>query len=392
MANKIKAIDLFSGCGGVSCGLTNVKFAIKAAVEIDASAVDIYQAYKPLGEVNVLQRDICNLTGTELLKAAKIKSNELYLLAGCPPCQNFSRKNRDNKNKTEEERKKLLFEFLRIIEEIHPPFVLMENVPGIQTDFNKGILTEFLQRLKNESGADNSRYIVVSDILNAANFGVPQLRKRFVLHAARYDIWAELKGYGTDLSLPVPTHNKEGTNGLLPWITVKEAIGDLPAITAGTTYPDDGNIHNHKCASLSETNLQRIQHIRAGGGSRTSLPENLVLECHKGKGEKGAFSGHGDVYGIMDGDKPSPTITGGCLCYSKGRYGHYQQNRAISIREAARLQTFPDDFEFSNNLGKAAIQIGNAVPVKLVEASAAEIKKAILTIKRERKKTDITTG
>lgn len=262
----------------------------------------------------------------------------------------------------------------------------MENVPGIQTEFNMGILTEFLQRLKNENGENDSKYIVINDILNAADYGVPQVRKRFVLHAVHYDIWNELNSYGIDFGLPSPTHSKDGTNNLLPWVTVRNAIGDLPEIIAGETYPDNGNIHNHKCASLSETNLERIQHIREGGGSRTSLPDNLILECHKKKNGKAAFSGHGDVYGVMDGDKPSPTMTGGCLCYSKGRYGHYEQNRAISIREAARLQTFPDDFEFSNNLGKAALQIGNAVPVKLVEASATEIKKVILAMKRERKK------
>jgi len=392
MASRIKAIDLFSGCGGVSCGLNNVKFAVKAAVEIDGSAVETYQAYPPLSKVNVLQQDICDLTGREILQAAHIEPDELYLLAGCPPCQNFSMKNRDNKNKTENERKKLLFEFLRLIEEIHPPFVLMENVPGIQTEFNKGILTEFLQRLKNENGNDNSRYIVINDILNSADYGVPQARKRFVLHAVRYDIWVELRSYGIDFRLPIPTHNKYGTNGHHQWVTVREAIGHLPAITAGETYPEDGDIYNHKCASLSEVNLQRIQLIRMGGGSRTSLPENLVLKCHKKKEKGGTFSGHGDVYGIMDGDRPAPTMTGGCLCYSKGRYGHYEQNRAISIREAARLQTFPDDFKFSNNLGKAAVQIGNAVPVKLVEASAKEIKKTILAIKRERKKNNITAG
>lgn len=385
VANQIKAIDLFSGCGGVSCGLTNVKFIVKAAVEIDASAVNTYLAYPPHNKVNVLKQDICDLTGAEILAAAKIKPDELYLFAGCPPCQNFSRKNRESKNKTEEERKKLLFEFLRIVEEVHPPFVLMENVPGIQTEFNMGILTEFLERLRNKDGAEDSKYIVVTDILNASDYGVPQARKRFVLHAVRYDIWVELKSYGFEFKLPLPTHSNGGVNNLLPWVTVRDAIGDLPEIEAGETYPDDGNIHNHKCASLSETNLDRIRHIRAGGGSRTSLPENLILECHKEKDGKTAFSGHGDVYGIMDADKPSPTMTGGCLCYSKGRYGHYEQNRAISIREAARLQTFPDDFEFSNNLGKAALQIGNAVPVRLVEASAAEIKKAILLIKRKRK-------
>ena len=130
-----------------------------------------------------------------------------------------------------------------------------------------------------------------------------------------------------------------------------------------------------------------MKYIRAHGGSRDSLPDNMVLSCHKKKTEDGTvFSGHKDVYGIMDPNKPSPTMTGGCLCYSKGRYGHYSQNRAISIREAARLQTFPDDFIFSDSLTKAALQIGNAVPVKLVEASAGEILTAIQTIKTGRKK------
>lgn len=171
------------------------------------------------------------------------------------------------------------------------------------------------------------------------------------------------------------------------WKTVKEAIGDLPAIKAGEEYMDDGKIHNHKCAGLSDKNLQRIKTIRKNGGSRSGLPKDLVLECHKRKDEKGnVFSGHGDVYGIMDADKPAPTITGGCLCYSKGRYGHYSQDRAISIREAARLQTFPDDFIFSNSLTDSALQIGNAVPIDLVKASGEVFKAAIKSIKMNRVK------
>ncbi|MCR3923189.1 MAG: DNA cytosine methyltransferase, partial [Firmicutes bacterium] len=387
MANKIKAIDLFSGCGGVSCGLTNMKFAVKAAVEIDESATETYRNYPPLGRVNLLQQDICELNGAEILRAAGIEQDELYLLAGCPPCQNFSMKNRENRGKTESERKKLLFEYLRIIEEIHPPFVLMENVPGIKANLNKNILDEFIGRLNNEGGQDNERYMVISQVLNAADYGVPQLRKRFVLHAVRYDIYLEMQEYGIEFTLPFPTHDKDQRNNLLPWVTVREAIGDLPAIAAGDAYPNNGTIFNHRCAALNDKNLRRMRHIRANGGSRTSLPDDLVLECHKKKNKDGnAFSGHKDVYGIMDGDKPSPTMTGGCLFYTKGRYGHYDQDRAISIREAARLQTFPDDFIFSDILGKAALQIGNAVPIKLVEVSAVEIKKAILTIKRERKK------
>lgn len=379
MRLKYEAIDIFSGCGGVSCGLTLAGFKVKAAVEIEKNAVNTYKNYNPLKKVNVLNNDICEIEGKEILEAAKIKEDDIYLLAGCPPCQSFSRQNPDNKNKTVEERKKLLFEFLRIIEEIMPPFLLMENVPGIESEYNKVILDEFLERLRRH-------YLVITDILNAADYGVPQLRKRFVLHAVRLDIQEELKQCGFEFTLPKATHNRKGEAGLQPWRTVREAIGDLPPIRAGEEYVDDnGIIFNHKCANLSETNIKRIQIIRKNGGSRDGLPEDLTLKCHKKKDKEGnTFSGHSDVYGIMDADKPSPTMTGGCLCYSKGRYGHYAQDRAISIREAARLQTFPDDFIFSNSLTAAALQIGNAVPIDLVKASGYILKQALKTVKMKR--------
>lgn len=378
MRLKYEAIDIFSGCGGVSCGLTLAGFKVKAAVEIEQNAIDTYKNYEPFKKVNVMHNDICNLSGKEILKAANINEDDIYLLAGCPLCQSFSRQNPENKNKTEEERKKLLFEFLRIIEEITPPFLLMENVPGIESDFNKGILEEFLSRL-------NKQYKVIHNILNAANYGVPQLRKRFVLHAVRLDVQKELVQCGFEFELPQATHSQSGDDGLKQWKTVREAIDDLPPIKAGEEFPDNGIIHNHKCANLSETNIKRMKIIRENGGSRACLPDNLTLKCHKKKDDNGIiFSGHSDVYGIMDADKPSPTMTGGCLCYSKGRYGHYEQNRAISIREAARLQTFPDDFVFSNSLTAAALQIGNAVPIDLVKASGSVLKQAMKVIKLKR--------
>lgn len=380
MRIKYEAIDIFSGCGGVSCGLSLAGFKVKSAVEIEKNAVDIYLNYVPLSKVKVLNKDVCNLSGEQVLKAAKIKKDDIYLFAGCPPCQNFSRQNPLNREKSDEDRKKLLFEFLRLIEEILPPFILMENVPGIKTDFNNAILSEFLQRLK-------AKYYVREGVLNAADYGVPQLRKRFVLHAVRNDINEELKSIGFLFDLPKSTHDKKGKNGLQKWRTVREAIGDLPTIKAGQEYEDDGNIHNHKCAGLSDVNMMRIRAIRKNGGSRKGLPENLILECHKKEDENGnVFTGHGDVYGIMDPDKPAPTITGGCLSYSKGRYGHYNQDRAISIREAARLQTFPDDFIFSDSLMNSAVQIGNAVPIDLVKASGEVFKMAIKRIKTNRSK------
>lgn len=377
-----KAIDLFSGCGGVSCGLTRVGFTVKAAVEINEDAVETYLNYPPLSSVNVLKKDIKKVTGKELLKAAKIRRNEIYLLAGCPPCQNFSMQNPHNKNKSEAERKELLFEFLRIIEEIHPPFILMENVPGIAAEHNFNILNEFIQRLKNTNAQSSDKYYVVHSILNAADYGVPQLRKRFVLHAVRVDIYERLQSQNQTFVLPQATHNSNGSNGLKPWITVKEAIDDLPRLAVGQAYKGRKAIFNHKCANLSEKNIARMKYIRSHGGSRVALPESMALACHKKKNRDGEiFSGHTDVYGIMNPNKPSPTITGGCLCYSKGRFGHYSQNRAISVREAARLQTFPDDFIFGDSLTQSALQIGNAVPVKLVEASAKEFMKSIKKIR-----------
>lgn len=255
----------------------------------------------------------------------------------------------------------------------------MENVPGIKDNINKDILNEFLTTLR-------KKYIVKDDILNSADYGVPQIRKRFVLHAVHMDIHDELIEENFIFELPKATHSNRENDGLLPWKTVREAIGDLPAIKAGETFKDSkGDIYNHKCANLDEINIKRIRAIRANGGLRSGLPKELVLECHKKKNEDGkVFDGHGDVYGIMEADKPSPTMTGGCLFYSKGRYGHYEQDRAISIREAARLQTFPDDFIFSNSLMVSALQIGNAVPIDLVKVSAITLKQAIYVIKVKR--------
>lgn len=385
MKINFEAIDIFSGCGGMSCGLVSAGFKVKAAVEIEDGAADVYLGYPPLADVNVLRGvekgDICKLNGKTILEAAGIKKSDIYLFAGCPPCQNFSRKNPNNARKKTTERKRLLFEFLRVIEELEPPFILMENVSGIMTESNKEILDEFLTRLR-------KRYMVVHGILNSADYGVPQIRKRFVLHAARNDIYKKLTESGFEFGLPKPTHSGKGCDGLLPWRTVREAIGDLPAIKAGETYEDRRKrIYNHKSANLDDINLRRIRKIRANGGSRIGLPEDLILNCHKKTSVDGdKFSGHRDVYGIMDADKPSPTMTCGCLCYSKGRYGHYKQNRAISVREAARLQTFPDDFIFGDSLTTSALQIGNAVPIDLVKASGAIFKRAMYIIKAQKSK------
>ena len=365
---RIKAIDLFSGCGGVSIGLMQAGFEVVSAVEIDKDAVTAYKNYPLLKNVNVLQEDICKLSGMEILQAGGIEPDELYLLAGCPPCQKFSMQNRINYSDESkiDEVKKLLMQYLRIIEEVHPPFILMENVPGIRSSFGGRILKEFIDRLQNNLRDEKQRYFVQSNVVNAADYGVPQARKRFVLHAIRYDLYGALSDKGLSWSLPKQTHSKSGQGRFSKWVTVRAAFEGLPKISAGQRYSDE-KIKNHDCANLSSVNIKRMQIIRANGGTRTSLPPDLVLNCHK------KYSGHTDVYGIMNPDEPSPTITGGCLSYSKGRFGHPFEDRAISAREAARLQTFPDDYIFGESLTKTALQIGNAVPIKLVEASAKEI-------------------
>ena len=364
MNMKIKAIDLFSGCGGVSIGLTQAGFDVVCAVEIDGDAVKAYKGYRLLKSVNVLKKDICEISGKELLSAGEIDETELYLLAGCPPCQKFSMQNRiHNSDESKiDEVKKLLMEYKRIIKEIYPPFVLMENVPGIKSSFKGKILEEFISALENKGGLSNQSYVVEADVVNAADYGVPQLRKRFVLHAVRKDIYVKMQNEGLELSLPKPTHSRDGKNGTEKWINVREAFEGLPKIKAGERYSDE-IIKNHYCANLSDINLKRMKIIRKNGGTRTALPPELVLKCHK------TYSGHADVYGIMNPDMPAPTMTGGCLSYSKGRFGHPFENRAISVREAARIQTVPDDYIFGESLTKAALEIGNAVPIKLVKAS-----------------------
>ena len=371
MKEKIKAIDLFSGCGGVSIGLTKAGFDVACAVEIDSDAVKAYKGYHLLSDVSVLQCDICTLSGKEIAKAAGINDGELYLLAGCPPCQKFSMQNRIRYSAEDkiDEVKKLLMEFKRVIVEMQPPFVLMENVPGIKSSYDGRILKEFIDVLSKKT-SDFSGYEIVSGVVNAADYGVPQLRKRFVLHAVRKDLFEIMRRSNIRLTMPVQTHAKDGKDGKLPWVTVREAFKGLPEIEAGQRYDDD-NIKNHYCAGLSEINKKRIKIIRANGGSRTALPPELTLNCHK------SYGGHTDVYGIMDPDMPAPTMTGGCVSYSKGRFGHPFEDRAISVREAARIQTFPDDYVFGSSLTKAALEIGNAVPIKLVEASGKVFKNII---------------
>ena len=351
---SINAIDLFCGAGGLSLGLHDAGINVPLGVEISQIAADTYE-HNLSG--HVLVDDIRNIDAVTIFQRLGITSGNLFLLAGCPPCQTFSSLQKDN---TEgDERNNLIFEYVRLVRDIRPLFIQLENVPGLKTGRGKQIFKKATDEL-------SQWYEITSDILNCADYGIPQSRKRLVLHGIRRDAYDLLRTMDNnfEVSLPPATHTNDPTinPNLLPWVTAQVAFVNLPPVAAGAPAPN--GYPNHETNGLTPINIQRIQYIRTHGGNRTCLPPNLQLPCHsKGK------VGFTDVYGIINPNLPSPTITGGCITYSKGRYGHPLQNRAITVREAARLQSFPDTYVFSGTRGQTALQVGNAVPPKLAEAS-----------------------
>ena len=264
------------------------------------------------------------------------------LFCGCAPCQPFTKHNTTRPDPDEDDRVPLLLEFLRFIRRCEPDVVFVENVPGIQNVHpDSEPLSSFLRGLKEAGYAEPT-----CESVALKRYGVPQGRRRFLLLATRHG----------PIALPPQTHGPETPNP--EFATVRDWIGDLPAIQAGETHPD---IDDHRAARLSALNLERIRATPEGGGNRDWRDKRLQLKCHQ------ETSGYTDVYGRMSWDQPASGLTTRCISYSNGRFGHPEQDRAISIREAACLQTFPMDFRFSGNLNSRARQIGNAVPVRLAE-------------------------
>ena len=263
-------------------------------------------------------------------------SSEL-LLAGCAPCQPFSKQRRRDRPWGREEAT-VLGQFARLVRALEPKVVVMENVPGIVTVPGFSSFRRFLKTLIDRGYECDHR------VLNARDFGVPQHRRRYVLLAAR----------GSAAALPTPTKEPKSDA-----VTVRTAIERFPAIDAGEGKP---SVPNHYAARLSAKNLARIRATPIDGGSRRDWPDDLTLACHR------KTLGFSDVYGRMWWDRVAPTLTSRCNSLSNGRFGHPEQNRAISLREAAALQTFPDDYEFFGPKNRVAGWIGNAVPVKFAEA------------------------
>lgn len=356
-----KVIDLFCGAGGLSAGLQRAGFTIKTGVDIDKQALHTYKIN--FRRAVTLQKDIADVTGDELRKLAHIqKDDHEFLLVGCPPCQGFSSL---GKRDPDDIKNQLVFQYVRIIRELQPNFILMENVPGMAKNVGKKIFSDIVAQLEEDYHIDKA-------ILNAADFGVPQTRKRLVLHGVRrpvYEVLKTITGSSEIKFLPQKTHYQEPEKRKKAWVTVGETISGLPPIEAGESIDND-EVYNHVARKLSGTNIARLAAIRANGGNRQGISAKYELLCHKG--ENVSYS---DTYGILDATKPAPTITAGCTVISKGRYGHPTQNRGLSVREAARLQSFPDTFRFTGSLTSMSTQVGNAVPPRLAEASGKVIYK-----------------
>lgn len=334
---KCFAIDAFCGAGGLSLGLIKAGFDVCLAYDIDEKAIETYR--KNIGG-HALLADARRMNVLETLMERGISPEDIILFAGGPPCQGFSVQRRGEDTDPRNDLVKTFFEQAFLV---RPNFILMENVPAIAGARGK----EVLEHVKRTCGSD---YWVHVAGLDAADFGAPQLRKRVFVVAERLD--NELPLYVFPEPIFGPTSYK----------TVRDAIGDLPS------PPADGSEHplipNHRCDVLSETNRKRFEHVPPFGG-RDDIPKNLRLPCHKVTTKK---AGHRYVYGRLGWNKPSGVITARFDSLTRGRFGHPAETRTISLREGARLQTFPDDFIFVGNKVHVARQIGNAVPPVLAEA------------------------
>lgn len=331
---KPTAFDCFSGCGGMSQGLKQAGYNVVGAIEIDAAAMSVYKLNHPT--VHTWSDDIRTVAASEILKQLGIRKGRLDLLGGCPPCQGFSTLRTFNgKWCVRDEQNDLIFEFQRLVLELNPKQVILENVPGLLDNHR---LTLFRATL------ESAGYEVDAAVLDVGSYGVPQRRRRLVLLASRV----------SSVTFAQPDNRK---------YTVRDAIGKLPA--AG----ESGDALHDLPENRSRLVAARIRHIPSDGGSRSALPSHLKLECHKNS------DGFKDVYGRMAWDKPAPTITTGCFNPSKGRFLHPEEDRAITMREAALLQSFPKSYKFPVELGKVkvATMIGNALPPRFIKRQARQL-------------------
>lgn len=325
-------------------GLIQAGIEVIAGVDLDPEAKETYEANN--APAQFINADITKLPLDYFERRFCITQNDDDMIfVGCSPCQFYSiiRSPKEKSRKT----KDLLLYFEKFIEYYRPGYILVENVPGIMSN-KETILNDFLTKIDELGYGNKENGRCVYDVVNMKNYGIPQNRRRFSLIATRLDRIVHLPEQDDHIK------------------TVKEAIGDenlFPKIPAG--YRDENAVRFHSSRSLAPINLKRIKLVRHNGGTRMSFKDNpeLQLKCYVGKDN--SFR---DVYGRLYWDRPSSTITTKFLSFTNGRFGHPEQDRCLSIREGARLQSFPNDYNFvTNSISIASRLIGNAVPPRYGE-------------------------
>lgn len=334
----VSCIDLFCGVGGLTHGFVKEGLPVAAGIDLDAAC---RYPYEQNNNTVFMERDVSQVSADDLVEF--FGGAEVKVLAGCAPCQPFSTYSQ-RYDLDRNERWGLLYEFSRLAKGARPHVITMENVPSVQ---KHQVFGDFITEL------EKSGYHVWYSVVDSSHYGVPQARKRLVLLASLYG----------PIEMVQRTHERPKT--------VRQAIGRLEPISAGGSSKDDGL---HVAATLSELNLRRIRASKPGGSWR-DWPKDLVAQCHR----EGSGRTYPSVYGRMEWDKPAPTMTTQCYGFGNGRFGHPEQDRAISLREAALLQGFPKHYKFLEKGSRIEFRtlgrmIGNAVPVGLGQAIAKSIK------------------
>lgn len=341
----VTAVDLFCGIGGLTCGLRRAGINVVAGIDLDESC---QYAYESNNHAVFIAKNIIEIQGYEV--NSYFNEGDTKVLVGCAPCQPFSKyTKRYRKDGHTDDKWKLLYEFKRLILQVEPSIVSMENVPEL---ISEQVFMDFVNGLR------EINYHVSYSIAYCPDYGVPQNRKRLVLLASKFG----------DINLIPPILSPK------KYVSVRKAIAKLPSLEDGEI---DANDPVHCCSKLSKINKKRIV-ASIPGGTWKDWSDDLQLRCHK----KESGKGYGAVYGRMSWDEPSPTITTQFYGYGNGRFGHPEQNRALSFREGAILQSFPKKYKFVKkgrdmNRKELGIHIGNAVPVKLGEAIGITILKHI---------------
>jgi len=341
----VSCIDLFCGAGGLTHGFVLEGVPVVAGIDMDPACRFPYEANN---RAKFLERDIRTITAEDL--KALFGDADLSILAGCAPCQPFSTYAQRYDLDGKDGKWGLLYEFARLAKGASPDVITMENVPTI---VKHAVFHDFVATLKRLG------YSLWFDVVDSSSYGVPQMRRRMVLLASKHG----------DIHMIKPTHAKPKS--------VRQVIGRLRSLHAGEAAPRD---KLHVTAKLSERNLQRIR-VSKPGGTWRDWPDHLVADCHRAESGR-SYPG---VYGRMEWDKPAPTMTTQCFGFGNGRFGHPEQDRGISLREAAILQSFPRKYAFVPADGQVSFKvlgrlIGNAVPVDLGRAIARSINSHLASI------------